>query len=336
MNADRSISFPELFSRRLSAFICGCIFVLAAAPAQAQTDGYPAKPVRIISPFPAGGSVDFVARLVAARLPEYLGQQVVVENRSGASGNIGTEIVARSAPDGYTLLVNTTPLVSNTFLYKKLPYDPINDFAPIMLISSSQSILAVHPSMPVRTVKELLALARAKPGQLNYGSAGPATNPHISGELFNFLGKVNIVVVHYKGGGPALIAAMSGEVGIVFANFAETSGHVRAGKLRALGVTSAKRAPTLPDVPTIAEAGLPGYEFTTWHGILAPKGTPRAIVTLLNDRLKKSLAAPDQAKRFQDHGLEVIASTPEEFTAFLASEYTRWGKVIKERGMRAD
>jgi tripartite-type tricarboxylate transporter receptor subunit TctC len=297
---------------------------------------YPERPVRIISPFPAGGSVDFVARLVAAKVTEFLGQQVVVENRSGASGNIGTEIVARAAPDGYTLLVNTTPFVSNAFLYKKLPYDPLADFAPVMLISSSQSILAVHPSLPARSVKELLALARAKPGQLNYGSAGPATNPHISGELFNFLGKVNITVVHYKGGGPALIAAMSGEVGIVFANFAETSGHVRAGKLRALGVTSAKRAPTLPDVPTIAEAGLPGYEFTTWHGILAPKGTPRAIVALLNERLKKSLAAPDQAKRFHDHGLEVVASTPEEFAAFLAAEHKKWGRVIRERGMRAD
>ena len=280
--------------------------------------------------------MDFVARLVAAKVTEFLGQQVVVENRSGASGNIGTEIVARAAPDGYTLLVNTTPFVSNAFLYKKLPYDPLADFAPVMLISSSQSILAVHPSLPARSVKELLALARAKPGQLNYGSAGPATNPHISGELFNFLGKVNITVVHYKGGGPALIAAMSGEVGIVFANFAETSGHVRAGKLRALGVTSAKRAPTLPDVPTIAEAGLPGYEFTTWHGILAPKGTPRAIVALLNDRLKKSLAAPDQAKRFHDHGLEVVASTPEEFAAFLAAEHKKWGRVIRERGMRAE
>ena len=280
--------------------------------------------------------MDFVARLVAAKVTEFLGQQVVVENRSGASGNIGTEIVARAAPDGYTLLVNTTPFVSNAFLYKKLPYDPLADFAPVMLISSSQSILAVHPSLPARSVKELLALARAKPGQLNYGSAGPATNPHISGELFNFLGKVNITVVHYKGGGPALIAAMSGEVGIVFANFAETSGHVRAGKLRALGGTSAKRAPTLPDVPTIAEAGLPGYEFTTWHGILAPKGTPRAIVALLNDRLKKSLAAPDQAKRFHDHGLEVVASTPEEFAAFLAAEHKKWGRVIRERGMRAE
>jgi len=325
-----------MFHLRLSAFICGCFCILATAPAWAQTDNYPSKPIRLISPFPPGGSVDFVARLTAAKASEFLGQQVVVENRSGASGNIGTEIVARSAPDGYTLVLNTTPLVSNTFLYKKLPYDPINDFAPIMLVSSSQSVLAVHPSMPVRTVKELLALARAKPGQLNYGSAGPATNPHISGELFNYLGKVNIVVVHYKGGGPALIAAMSGEVGIVFANFAETSGHVKAGKLRALGVTSSKRAPTLPDVPTIAEAGLPGYEFTTWHGILAPKGTPRPIVTLLNDRLKKSLAAPDQAKRFADHGLDVIASTPEEFTAFIAAEYSRWGKVIRERGMRAE
>ena len=311
-----------------------CALCLGYGGAFAQT--YPDRPVRIISPFPAGGSVDFVARLVAAKVPEFLGQQMVVENRSGASGNIGTEIVARSAPDGYTLLVNTTPLVSNAFLYKKLPYDPINDFAPVMLISSSQSILAVHPSLPVQSVKALLALARAKPGQLNYGSAGPATNPHISGELFNYLGKVNIVVVHYKGGGPALIAAMSGEVGIVFANFAETSGHVKAGKLRALGVTSAKRAATLPDVPTIAEAGLPGYEFTTWHGILAPKGTPRAIVALLNDRLKKSLAAPDQAKRFQDHGLDVIASTPEEFATFLAAEYNRWGRVIRERGMRAE
>src|SRR6185503_14479481 len=180
-----------MFHLRLSAFICGCFCILATAPAWAQTDNYPSKPIRLISPFPPGGSVDFVARLTAAKASEFLGQQGVVENRSGASGNIGTEIVARSAPDGYTLVLNTTPLVANAFLYKKLPYDPINDFAPIMLVSSSQSVLAVHPSMPVRTVKELLALARAKPGQLNYGSAGPATNPHISGELFNYLGKVN-------------------------------------------------------------------------------------------------------------------------------------------------
>lgn len=315
-------------------FLVPCALCLGSVGALAQT--YPDKPIRLISPFPPGGSVDFVARLVAAKSPEFLGQQMIVENRSGASGNIGTEIAARSAPDGYTLVLNTTPFVSNAFLYKKLPYDPIADFAPVMEVSSSQSILAVHPSLPVKTVKELLALARSKPGQLNYGSAGPATNPHISGELFNYLGKVNITVVHFKGGGPALIACISGEVDVVFANFAETLGHVKAGKLRALGVSSSKRAPTLPEVPTIAEAGLPGYDFTTWHGILAPKATPRPIVALLNERLKKSLAAPDQAKHFQDHGLDIVASSPEEFTAFLAAEYKKWGKVIKERGMRAE
>ena len=325
----------KIFVVRWSSLcLVSCALCLGYGGAFAQT--YPDRPIRMIAPFPPGGSVDFVARLVALKVPEFLGQQVVVENRSGASGNIGTEIAARAAPDGYTLVLNTTPFVTNTFLYKKMPYDPINDFVPVMQVSSSQSILAVHPSMPVRTVKELLALARAKPGQLNYGSAGPATNPHISGELFNYLGKVNITVVHYKGGGPALIAAMSGEVGVVFANYAETLGHVKAGKLRALGVTSSKRAATLPDVPTIAEAGLPGYEFTTWHGILAPKATPRPIIALLNDRLKKSMAAPDQAKRFTDHGLDVVASTPEEFGAFIAAEYQRWGKVFKERGMRAE
>jgi len=260
----------------------------------------------------------------------------VVDNRSGASGNIGTELVAHAAPDGYTLLVNTIPFVANAFLYKKLPYDPINDFIPVMQISTSPSLLAVHPSLPIRSVKELIALAKARPGQLNYGSAGPATNPHIAGELFNYLTKVNITVVHFKGGGPALIAAISGEVGIVFANFAETSAFVKAGRLRALGVSSAKRAPALPDVPTIAEAGVPGYEFTTWHGLWAPKGTPQAIVTLLSERLKKTMAAPDQAKRFADRGLAIVASSPGEFSAHVAAEYKKWGKVIKERGMHAD
>jgi tripartite-type tricarboxylate transporter receptor subunit TctC len=305
------------------------------SPALAQTESYPAKPLRLISPFPPGGSVDLVARLIAAKLPEVLGQQVVVENRSGASGNIGTEVAARAAPDGYTLLANTIPLVANAFLYSKLPYDPLNDFAPVMLVSSSPSMLAVHPSMPVRSVKELLALARSNPGGLNYGSAGPATNPHIAGELFNYLGKVNIVVVHFKGGGPALIAAISGEVGIVFTNFAETSTFVKAGRLRALGVSSAKRMPTMPDVPAIGES-LPDYEFTTWFGLLAPKNTPQPVVVFLNDRLKKSLAAPDQRKRFDERGLDIIASSPEEFAAHLQSEYKKWGRVIKERGMKAD
>jgi tripartite-type tricarboxylate transporter receptor subunit TctC len=290
----------------------------------------------MVSPFPPGGSVDLVARLVAAKVTENLGQQMLVENRSGASGNIGTEIVARSAPDGYTLLINTIPFVANAFLYGKLPYDPLKDFAPVMLISSSQTLLAVHPSLPVRSVRELLALARAKPGQLNYASAGPATNPHIAGELFNLLGKVNIVVVHFKGGGPGLIATVSGEVPIAFTNFSETSALAKAGRLRALGVSGAKRVAAMPEVPTIAEAGLPGYEFSTWHGVLAPAATPKAVIAVLNDRLKKAMTAPDQVKRFEERGLDIIASTPEEFSAHLQSEYKKWGRVIRERGMKAE
>jgi tripartite-type tricarboxylate transporter receptor subunit TctC len=321
--------------KALLTFLCSAAAFVAAGAAWGQ-DGFPSKPIRMISPFPAGGSVDLVARMIAAKLPEFIGQQVVVENRSGASGNIGTEAVARAAPDGYTLLVNTIPFVANAFLYSKLPYEPLTDFVPLMQISASPSLLAVHPSVPARSVKELLALARSRPGELNYGSAGPATNPHIAGELFNMLGKVNIQAVHFKGGGPAIIAAISGEVGILFTNFAETSEFAKAGRLRALGVSGAKRMQTMPEVPTIAEAGLPGYEFTTWHGMWAPKNTPRTIVALLNDRIRKTLTAPDQQKRFQARGLDVIASSPEEFAAHVLSEHRKWGRVIKERGMKAE
>jgi tripartite-type tricarboxylate transporter receptor subunit TctC len=304
--------------------------------AAAQTENYPTKPLRLIVPFPPGGSVDIIARLLGPKLSESLGQQVVIENRSGASGNIGTELAARAAPDGYTLLLNTLPLVANTFLYSRVPYDVQNDFVPILLLSSSPSLLAVHPSVPAHSVRELLALAKARPGALNYATAGPATNPHIAGELFNYLGKVNLVAVHFKGGGPGLIATISGEISITFSNIAETSAYVKAGRLRALGVSSLKRSPVLPDLPTIAEAGLPGYEFVTWHGMLAPKGTPRAIVVLLNDRIRKIMSAPDQTQRFKERGLDVIAGSPEEFAAHLKNEMNKWGKVIKERNMRAD
>jgi tripartite-type tricarboxylate transporter receptor subunit TctC len=303
--------------------------------AGAQTENYPTRPVRVISPFPAGGSVDLVARMVSAKLGESLGQQVIVDNRSGASGNIGAEVTARAAPDGYTLMVHTIPFVANTFLYQRVPYDPLNDFAPVSLLTSSPSLLTVHPSVPVRSVRELLALARSQPGALNYASAGIGTNPHIAGELFNYLGKVNIVAVHFKGGGPGLIAAVSGEVGITFTNFSETSTLVKAGKLRALGVSSAKRAAAMPEIPAIAEA-LPGYEFVTWHGMLAPKATPRNIVVMLSDRIRKTMNAPDQMQRYRERGLDVIASTPDEFAAHLKSELQKWGSVIRERSMRAE
>ncbi len=252
------------------------------------------------------------------------------------SGTIGTELAARAAPDGYTLLVNTIPLVTNTLLFSRVPYDALNDFAPIMLLASSPSAVAVHPSLPARTVRDLLQLARSKPGTLNYGTAGPGTNPHIAGELFNYLGKINLVAVHFKGGGPALIATISGEVSVSFSGVAETSRYDKAGRLRALGVSSLKRSAALPDVPTIAEAGIPGYEFVTWNAILAPKNTPRAIVTLLNERIGKAMQAPDLQQRFRELGFDVIASTPEELGAHLKKEAAKWSKVIKERGMKVD
>ena len=301
----------------------------------AQTDNYPTKSVRIVSPFPPGGSVDTVSRLIAARLSESYGQTFVVDNRSGASGNIGMEIAANAPGDGYTLVVNTIPLVTNQFLYSKVPYDPLRDFVPVSLLTGTATALIVHPSLPAKTVRELIKVAQSRGAALNYGSAGAGTNPHIAGELFNYLAKTNITVIHFKGGGPAMIAALSGEISIGFPALPDTLAHVRSGKLRALGVTSLKRQQQLPDVAPIAET-LPGYEFTTWQGMLAPKNTPRTIVASLHERIRKALSTPEQTKRFNDAGLDIIASTPEEFTVHLKKEIEKWGRVIKERGMKAD
>ncbi len=314
----------------------GLAAVASSGGGWAQGDNYPVKPVRIISPFPPGGSVDLVGRLLGVRLSEALGQQFVVDNRTGASGTIGTELAMRAAPDGYTLLVNTLPIVTNMFFFSRAQYDVVNDFAPISLLTSSANVVAVHPSLPARSVRDLLQLARSKPGQLNYATAGAGSNPHLAGELFNHLGKVNIVAVHFKGGGPGIIATISGEVGIAFGNMAEASIHVKNGRLRALAVTGTKRSVTLPDVPTVAEAGLPGYEFVGWTAILAPRATPRPIIALLNDRIVKIMRSSDQMQRFTERGFDVIASTPEELAAHLKTEVTRLGRVIKERGMRVE
>ena len=311
-------------------------FLAAAVPAAAAAQAYPSRPIRLIVAFHPGGSVDAVARVVAPRLSESLGQPVVIENRSGASGNIGTELVARAKPDGYTLIIHTIPFVANAHLYERMPYDPLADFAPVSLLCSSPAVLVVHPSVPAHSVAELLALARSKPGVLNYSAAGAGTNPHIAGELFNMLGNVDIVAVQYKGGGPALVAVLGGEVGITFQNISEAVPHVSSGRLRALGVTSAKRAAALPEVPTIAESGVPGYEFTTWHGVLAPKGTPRDVVLLLNAKLVSVLHSPEISARFAQMGLDVIASTPEEFSEHLKKELDKWGRVIRERHMRVE
>ena len=314
--------------KRLLALL---LFLSTTALAQ-----YPSKPIRLISPFPPGGSVDLVGRLVAAKLSETLGQQVVVENRSGASGVIGTEVVMNSPPDGYTLLVNTIPFVSNQFLMPRAPYDPLRDFVSISLVASSPSFVTVHPSLPVRSIQELIAYAKAKPGQLNYSAAGVGTNPHIAGELFNLLAGVNIIAVQFKGGGPADMAVIAGDVGVTFGNVSQEMGHVKAGRMRALAVTSAKRNSAMPDLPTVAEAGVPGYEFDTWFVIAAPKGTPRPIVDTLNSHIRKAITTPEQVKFYEERGLTVIASTPEAAAAYLASEQKKWARVIKERGIKAE
>ena len=298
---------------------------------------YPAKAVRIITPFPPGGSVDLVARLVGADLSKPLGQQVVIDNRTGASGMIGTELAKNAAPDGYTLLVNTLPFVTNQFAYDKVPYDPVNDFAPISVLCSVASVLVAHPTLPVNSMKELIALARSKPNALTYGTAGAATNPHIAGELLNNLAKIRLLAVHYKGGGPATIATIQGETQLYFVNaIPEALPFIQAKKLKALGITATKRNPSAPDIPTMAEAGLPGYEFTTWQILAAPKATPAPVVATLNEKVRTALKTPEAVKRWQDRGLDVIASTPEEMTAHLNSEIRKWRVVFKEQRIKAE
>jgi len=309
-----------------------------ALPAAAQ--GYPSKPIRLVAPFPPGGSVDVVGRLLATKLSDSMGQQIVVDNRSGASGVIGTEVVMNAPPDGYTLLINTIPFVTNQFLMPRAPYDPLRDFVSISLVASSPSLVTVHPSVPARSIQELVALAKSKPGQLYYSAAGVGTNPHIAGELFNLLAEVNIVAVQYKGGGPADTALIAGEVAATFGNISQEIAFVKAGRMRALAVTGTKRNPAMPELPTVVEAApegpLRGYEFETWYVVAAPKGTPRAIVDTVNSHIRKALSAPDQVKFWEERGLTVIASTPEAAAAHLESEQKKWQRVIKERGIKAE
>jgi tripartite-type tricarboxylate transporter receptor subunit TctC len=313
---------------------------LAVAASAAAAQAYPAKAIRLISPFPPGGSVDVVGRLLALKVSESLGQQMVVENRAGASGVIGTEVVMNAPPDGYMLLINTIPFVTNQLMMARAPYDPLRDFASISLVASSPSVVTVHPSVPARSIKELIALAKSKPGELHYSAAGVGTNPHIAGELFNVLADVNIGAVQYKGGGPADMAVIAGEVQVTFGNISQQAGNVRAGRLRALAVTSAKRNPSMPELPTVAEAApegpLRGYEFDTWFVIVAPKGTLRPIVDTLSSHIRKALTAADQSKLWEERGLTVIASTPEEAAAHLEREQNKWRRVIRERGIKAE
>jgi tripartite-type tricarboxylate transporter receptor subunit TctC len=309
---------------------------LAFVAVRAVAAEYPTKPVRIIAPFVPGGSVDLIARLLEIDLGKPLGQQIIVDNRGGASGNIGTEIAKNAPPDGYTLLLNTLPFVTNQFVYDRMPYDPINDFAPISLLCSVSAVLVSHPALPVSSVKDLIALARSKPDALTYSTAGPASNPHIAGEHLKNMAKIKLMPVHYKGGGPSTMSTITGETQLHFTNgVPQALPHIEAKRLKPIGVTSAVRSPLAPQIPAIAET-LPGYEFTTWHVLAAPVKTPAPIVAMLSEKVRTALRTPEGLKRWKDRGLDVIASTPEEMTAHLKNEIAKWRVVFREQGIKAD
>jgi tripartite-type tricarboxylate transporter receptor subunit TctC len=317
-----------------SAFILCC--ALAAGFASAQQT-YPAKTVRMIVGYPPGGGTDIVGRIVAQKLAESLGQQVVVDNRGGATGNIGTEIAARSPPDGYTILMgNVAPNAINVSLFQKLPFDPVADFAPVSLVASTPNILVVHPSLPVKTVKDLVALAKAKPGVLNYPSAGVGSSSHLAGELLAILTGIKIAHIPYKGGGPAMIDTISGQMQMMFATMPAAMPHVKSERVRPVAVTSAKRSQTMPQLPTIAETGVKGYEASTWYGVLVPARTPRAVVDRLHGEIVKILAAQEMRERLGSQGFEPVGNTPEEFAAYIKSEIAKWGRVIRTAGIKAE
>lgn len=298
---------------------------------------YPGKPIRFIVAQAAGSTSDILARIIGQKLNEALGQPVVVDIRPGAGGAIGTEMAAKAAPDGYTLLMgNFSTHAVNPSLYSKLPYDPVSDFAPVTLLAAYSHVLVAHPSLPARSVRELVRLAKSVPGQLNYGSAGNGSAQHLAGELFKIMAGVQIVHVPYKGGSPAMTAVMGGEVALMFPTTPLALPHIKAGKVRALAVTSAKRAQAAPDLPTIAEAGLPGYEMSGWLGVLAPAGTPRVIVTRLNTALIAILNLADTKTSLANHGLEVSFGKPEQFGERIRSEIAKWSRLAKEAGIRAE
>ena len=298
---------------------------------------YPTKPIRIVVPFAAGGVTDLLGRTVARKLSADLGQQVVVDNRPGAGGNIGTELVAKSPADGYTLLVVPSSFSINPSLYDKVPYDALKDFEPVSIIASYAMVLMTHPSVPVRSVKEFIALARARPGTLNYASSGTGTAGHLAPELFKYMTGISMTHIPFKGGNPAFASVMAGQVETVFSTMhLGITPHIKGGRLNALGVTSARRSAVLPDVPTIAESGVPGYEMTSWNALFAPKGTSPAIVSRLNTEITKALRSPDMIEILNPQGLEPVGGLPENLGRLISSELPKWAKVIKAAKIRAD
>jgi tripartite-type tricarboxylate transporter receptor subunit TctC len=312
----------------------GAAVLLAAGGALAQA--YPAGPVRMVVPFPAGGGVDNMGRIVAQKLTEALGKQVLVDNRGGANGMVGSELVAKAPKDGYTLLMNGANFVTTPSLYKKVTYDPLREFEPISLVSLAPNVLVAHPSLQAASVKQLIAIARARPGDVNYAGSGSGSTPHLAAELFKYMTKTDMVHVPYRGTGPAIAGLLSGEAGIMFMPALPAVPHVKSGRLKALAVTSTTRLPALPRLPTVAESGLPGYESSQWYGLTAPVGTPAEILDLLNRTIARFMQAPDMRQRMTDSGSVAVGSTRDEFGRHLRSEFDKWAKVIRQSGATVD
>ena len=312
------------------------VVALAAISAASSAQGYPNKSIRLVVPFPAGGPTDVIARAVAQKLTESMGQQVVIDNRGGSGGNIGADIVAKSAPDGYTLLMAIVSHAINASLYSKLPYDTVKDFAPITRTGSATIIMIAHPSLPAKSIREFIALAKARPGQLSFASPGSGTPHHLAGELLKTTAGIDMAHIPYKGAAPAVIDLMGGQVPVGFVSLPAALPHVKAGKLTALGITTSKRSAIAPEIATFAEAGLAGYDLENWYGALAPGGTPKEIVDRLNAEIVRALQLPDVKERLYSQGFEIHTSTAEEFAAFIRSEIVKWAKIVKASGAKVD
>jgi len=321
----------------VAALPCVAFAGFANGDALAQAaEAYPVKPIRFILPFPPGGGTDILGRILAERLTASLGQPVVIENRGGAGGNVGAEAAAKAPPDGYTIVLVAPSLAISPSLYTRLNYDAVKDLAPIGLVGTVPNVLITHPSLPAQTLAEFIALARTKPGGLNFGSGGSGTSNHLAGELFNSVAGVKLVHIPYKGVNLAMNDVLAGQIQFVVIGIPAAAPHIKAGRLRALGVIAPQRSPVLPDVPTVAEAGLPQFEVTTWYGLLAPAGTPRTIIARLNAELGRIMHDPTLAQRFAATGTEPLTSTPEEFGDYIKQEIAKWGKVVRAAGLKAD
>jgi len=321
----------------MNLMLVAVVATVGSVPALVHAQAYPSKVVRVVIPWPAGGSNDVVGRMVMQKLSESLGQQFVIDNRGGASGSIGADVVAKAAPDGYTIMVHSTTHVGNAHIYgKKLTYDTMKDFTGVGMLSAQPGVLTVHPSLPVKTTKEFIALAKSRPGQINYSSSGNGSAPHLQMALLISMSGINIVHVPYKGGAPQVTALMAGETQASFATVGTVIHHIRNGKLRPLGLGSTKPSKALPGVPTIAESGVPGYDMSPWIGVFAPAGTPKPVIDKLNSEINKALAVPDVIKNLENQALDPSPSTVDQFNATLKADYEKYGKLIKLTGAKVE